>query len=127
MTTVPSDQYTVENFWSSEEEAQAGLTGIYQVLRGYHANQILYSSQVTPNSSRFVDPGGWRSLARGVAQTTNPLYQSAWDNNYRGIGRANTVIDNVNTENLTETDPAIIDQIVGETKFLRAYFYFDLV
>ncbi|QGY43486.1 RagB/SusD family nutrient uptake outer membrane protein [Maribellus comscasis] len=127
LTTVPSDQYTVENFWSSEEEAQAGLTGVYQVLRGYHANQVLYSSQVTPNSSRFDDPGGWRSLARGVAQTTNPLFQSAWDNNYRGIGRANTVIDNVNTENLKETDTDIIDQIVGEAKFLRAYFYFDLV
>jgi hypothetical protein len=127
LTTVPSDQYTVENFWSSEEEAQAGLTGVYQVLRGYHANQILSSSQLTPNSSKFDDPGGWRSLARGVAQTTNPLFQSAWDNNYRGIGRANTVVDNVNEENLTDTDPGVIVQIVGEAKFLRAFFYFDLV
>jgi starch-binding outer membrane protein, SusD/RagB family len=127
LTTVPSDQYTVENFWSSEEEAQAGLTAIYQVLRGYYANQILYSSQLTPNSSKFDDPGGWRSLARGVAQTTNPLFQSAWSSNFRGIGRANTVIDNVNAENLMETDAGVINQIVGEAKFLRAFFYYDLV
>lgn len=127
LTTVPSDQYTVENFWSTEEEAHAGLTGIYQVLRGYHANQIFFSSQLTPNSSKFDDPGGWRSLARGEAQTTNPLFQSAWDSNFRGIGRANTVIDNVNAENLMETDADVINQIVGEAKFLRAFFYFDLV
>ncbi|MGQ8338765.1 RagB/SusD family nutrient uptake outer membrane protein [Sunxiuqinia sp. A32] len=127
LITVPSDQYTVENFWSSEEEAQAGLTGVYQVLRGYHANQILYSSQLSPNSSRFDDPGGWRSLARGVAQTTNPLFQSAWDANYRGIGRANTVIDNVNPENLADTDLSVITQIIAEAKYLRAFFYFDLV
>lgn len=127
LVTVPSDQYTVENFWSSEEEAQAGLTGIYQVLRGYHANQILYSSQVTPNSSRFDDPGGWRSLGRGTAISTNPLFLSAWSSNYQGIGRANTVIANVNSENLEDTDPAVIDQIVGEAKFLRAFFYYDLL
>ncbi len=127
LTTVPSDQYTVENFWSSGEEAQAGLTGVYEVLRGYPANQILFSSQLSPNSSRFDDPGGWRSLARGVAQTTNPLFLSAWSSNYRGIGRANTVIDNVNAENLVNTDPDVIDQIVGEAKFLRAFFYLDLV
>lgn len=127
LTTVPSDQYTVENFWSSEEEAQAGLTGVYQVLRGYPANQLLFGSQLSPNSSRFDDPGGWRSLARGVAQTTNPLFQSAWSSNYRGIGRANTVIDNVNAENLASTDQGVIDQIIGEAKFLRAFFYFDLV
>lgn len=126
LTTVPSDQYTVENFWSSEEEAQSGLTSVYQTLRGYHTNQIFSSSQLTPNSSRFDDPGGWRSLARGMAQTTNPLFQSAWSSNYLGIGRANTVIDNVNAENLINTDPNVIEQIVGEAKFLRAFFYFDL-
>ncbi len=126
LDTVPSDQYTVENFWSSTEEAQAGLTGVYQTLRGYPANQILFSSQVTPNSSRFDDPGGWRSLARGSAETTNPLFQDAWNSNYNGIGRANTVIDNVNAENLKDTDPNVINQIVGEAKFLRAFFYFDL-
>lgn len=127
LTTVPSDQYTVENFWSSTEEAQAGLTGVYQTLRAYPASQIFSSSQLTPNSSKFDDPGGWRSLARGSAETTNPLFQNAWNNNYNGIGRANTVIDNVNAENLKDTDPKVIDQIVGEAKFLRAFFYFDLV
>lgn len=127
LVTVPTDQYTVDNFWSSTEEAQAGLTGAYQVLRNYPADQIFSSSQLTPNSSRFDDPGGWRDITRGTAISTNPLFLSAWRSNYEGIGRANTVIDNVNAGNLQETNQSVIDQVVAEAKFLRAFFYYDLV
>lgn len=127
ITTYPSDQYTVETFFATQEEASAALTGVYQILRGYHATQIMQNSQLTSESSRFDDPGGWRAIARGIALTTNPLFQSAWNSNYMGIGRANTLIDNVTVEKLETVDDDFIKQTIGEAKFLRAYFYLDLV
>ena len=124
LTTAPSDQYSVDNFWKSEEEAQAGLTGVYETLRGYSANQVFYSSQITPNAARFDNPGGWRDIARGLAQTTNELFASAWFSNYQGIGRANTLLANVDK---LEADAEVINEIKGQAKFLRAFFYADLV
>ena len=58
LSTTPSDQYTENNFWTSEEQAQASLTGVYETLRGYHANQIFFNSKITPNAVRFDNPGG---------------------------------------------------------------------
>lgn len=124
LSTIPSDQYTEENFWESEEQAQAGLTGVYEILRGYPANQIFYSPQITPNAVKFDNPGGWRDIARGLAQTTNPLFEDAWESNYQGIGRANTLLDNIDQVN---ADAELINEMKAEAKFLRAFFYADLV
>ena len=47
-----------------------------------------------------------------------------WRDNYEGILRANTVISLVPD---VDMDPDARDAIVGEAKFLRAYYYFELV
>lgn len=124
LTTQPADNYTQKNFWQTKEQVQAGLTSVYEVLRGYPADMILYSSQLTPNAVRFDDPGGWRAIARGEALATNDLFLRAWQSNYRGIGRANTVITNAEKANIDETAKK---QIIAEAKFLRAFFYADLI
>lgn len=124
LTTQPADNYTQKNFWKTKTQVQAGLTGVYEVLRGYPADMILYSSQLTPNAVRFDDPGGWRAIARGEALATNELFLRAWQSNYRGIGRANTVIANAKKANIDETAKK---QIIAEAKFLRAFFYADLI
>lgn len=50
-----------------------------------------------------------------------------WDANYTGIGRCNQAIANIPTFVETGLDAALADRLVGEAKFLRAYFYFNLV
>src|SRR5699024_11044034 len=85
---------------------------------------ILHSDVLTPNAAKFDDPGGWRAIARGEALTTNDLFESAWTSDYRGIGRANTVLANMDKAELAEN---VSDKIEGEAKFLRAFFYADLL
>ncbi|HEX5554213.1 MAG TPA: RagB/SusD family nutrient uptake outer membrane protein, partial [Chitinophagaceae bacterium] len=124
LTTPPADQYTQANFWKNEEEVEAGLTGVYEVLRGYSSDLIFHGDVLTPNAVKFDDPGGWRSIARGEALTTNVLFGSAWNSDYKGIGRANTVLANVDNADLASD---VSDKIKGEAKFLRAFFYADLI
>jgi len=124
LSTSPADQYTQENFWKNEEEVEAGLTGVYEVLRGYSSDLIFQGDKLSPNAVKFDDPGGWRSIARGDALTTNDLFENAWSSNYRGIGRANTVLANIDEANLGEE---VANKIKGEAKFLRAFFYADLL
>lgn len=124
LTTSPADKYTQTNFWKNADEVEAGLTGVYTVLRGYHASRIFNGDNLTPNAVRFDDPGGWRAIARGDALTTNVLFSDAWTSNYNGIGRANTVLANADLAGLAEGQA---ERIKGEAKFLRAFFYADLL
>lgn len=124
LTTAPADKYTQTNFWKNADEVEAGLTGVYTVLRGYHASMIFNSDNLTPNAVRFDDPGGWRAVARGDALTTNVLFSNAWTSDYNGIGRANTVLANADRAGM---EAAQAERIKGEAKFLRAFFYADLL
>jgi len=50
-----------------------------------------------------------------------------WDANYTGIGRCNQAIFNVPTFVDAGLDANLANRLVGEAKFLRALFYFNLV
>ncbi len=51
--------------------------------------------------------------------------KEVWEANYTGVGRCNQTIDKVPV--FTGLDPALADRYVGEAKFMRAYYYFNLV
>lgn len=123
LSTTPSDQYTSETFWQTEEHLNAGIAGVYQTLRGQPAAAIRLRPNITSNSLSYHDPGGWRAVARGLAIPTNALFQNTWTSGYQGIGRANTVIEFAGN---VDVDQNRIDEVVAEAKFLRAFYYADL-
>jgi len=50
-----------------------------------------------------------------------------WDANYEAIGRCNQAIENVPKFLEVGLDSNLSNRLVGEAKFLRAYYYFNLV
>ncbi|EPR67658.1 putative nutrient binding outer membrane protein [Cyclobacterium qasimii M12-11B] len=119
----PTDQYSVETFWVTEEHASAGLTGCYQVLRSMFG-ALYETDMVTPNAWGYNENGGLGPLARGVQLTTDPALAGKWDASYAGIGRTNTFLDNIDGVTM---DGNLKTRMIGEAKFLRALYYFHLV
>ncbi len=56
------------------------------------------------------------------AGNTGP--SSVWQGYYRGVYRANTAIQNIAD---IDMDVSLRDRLLAENKFLRAYYYFNLV
>ena len=87
------------------------------------------SSITSDDADKGSDPGDLGTDKDQMdALTYGPTSLSpkeVWDANYTGIGRCNQAIDKVPT--FTGLDPALATRYVGEAKFLRAYFYFNLV
>ncbi len=50
-----------------------------------------------------------------------------WEANYEAIGRCNQAIYNIPNFVEVGLDQALADRLVGEAKFLRSYYYFNLV
>ena len=120
----PTDQYSVETFWKTEEHATAGLSGCYQVLRSvYSGGWVFETDMITPNGWGYNENGGTGPLARGVHTTTDGTIAGRWNVNYEGVGRTNTFLDRIGNVTM---DESLKNRMSGEAKFLRALYYFNL-
>lgn len=114
----------VNDFYASTGQAELALNGVYSTLwdylykDGYHVilgdvpSEIV---QANTNRSEF-DLFSW-------TQSSSHL-NSYWIAAYSGINRANTLIDLIQQSDIDAADQA---KIVGQAKFLRGLFYFNLV
>lgn len=133
LDTVNPNNLAQETFFSNELQANEGLIATYSAIhaldlygRRYFFNHDLTSDDLDsgPNLQGELVP-----MFNFTFDASNPSIRDMWRGLYRGVQRANQVITNVNMEN--NKDPLFtqdeIDRIVAEAKFLRAFFYFELV
>jgi starch-binding outer membrane protein, SusD/RagB family len=62
--------------------------------------------------------------------SSNQAFNGQWTYDYEGISRANLAISYLTDDAVTTKiaiDPALKNRLLGETYFLRAFYYFDLV
>ena len=124
LDTISSDTYNEANWWKTETQAISSLNGCYAVLRNGQigGTSNLSMENVSPNSYNM---SGEIALATGNHTPGNVSdFMNKWDVNYQGIGRVNTLLDNIDKILM---DPALNERIKAEAYFLRALFYYNLV
>ncbi|MCM4173345.1 RagB/SusD family nutrient uptake outer membrane protein [Arenibacter sp. TNZ] len=116
-------QISAETFWKTESDAKLGIDGVYNRLQSYASN-YLYTDAVADNAYSNYPWEGFKAIADGTHDARGPgSIDWFWDDFWKGIGRANTLLDNIDA---VEMDEAIKTRMKGEALFLRAYFYFQL-
>ena len=124
LDTISSDTYNEANWWKTETQAISSLNGCYAVLRNGQigGTSNLSTENVPPNSYNM---SGEIALATGNHTPGNVSdFMNKWDANYQGIGRVNTLLDNIDKILM---DPELNKRIKAEAYFLRALFYYNLV
>lgn len=119
---------TPENFPTNEDDISQALAGIYSNLNKINNNpqmSFLYAAQLASDDA--LGGGGPND---GLMQAedllmnyTTDATNQYWIDRYDGISRANGVIESLEKVSLDETTKA---QAMGEAKFLRAFYYYDL-
>ncbi len=130
---TPLDQANVENSFQSAADANLAVMGVYDALQSnsYAEDMALLTELISDNAriqpSRQGDAGkgDYRELETFQITDQNNFLQNRWSAAYRGIARANNLLDKI--EQITFTDSTLKNQYIGEAKFLRSVFYFDLV
>ncbi|MBT30693.1 MAG: RagB/SusD family nutrient uptake outer membrane protein [Thalassobius sp.] len=115
------------NFYQDEDDFEQAVNATYNALDGYAVRQFMLSDI---RSDIIYSPGtgvrDWNPINNFESTlATNALMSSAWDENFNGVLRANTVLDEINESLVPDDDTR--NRLIGEAKFLRALFYFDLV
>lgn len=122
LTEEPTSFLTPGTFPANEKDAIAATNAAYSRL---YSSVISFYYAFTPSDVSFQG----RHNTRPVSYFTNLTSLNGdavvmWQRNYQGIARANTVIGLVPD---VEMDTELRSRLVAEAKFLRAFYYFELV
>jgi hypothetical protein len=124
----PISQMSIGGFFRNDLDFDQALSAVYNSLRGYPSREF-YLSDVRSDNIYGVGAMGVRdhepinNFAKTIA--ANVYMSEAWNSNYTGIMRANTVLDYIDNGNISSE--GLRKVIEAQTRFLRAFFYFDLV
>ncbi|SFC25354.1 Starch-binding associating with outer membrane [Parapedobacter composti] len=129
LDTIPTDRYTIENFWESEKGTIGALTACYNSLTksgtfGGTAT-VLWEETATPNAYNYDNSGGFNVIALGThtSATNSAIINDRWNHAYEGIGRCNMFLARVDRSPL---DESVKERMKAEAKFLRALYYYLL-
>jgi starch-binding outer membrane protein, SusD/RagB family len=125
LETEPTDFLTPVNYFQTETQIDAYLASVYDPLND---GTGWYREQFRTNLSEGTD----ESYNTSNTATPYPAHYSAgssdvnitafWTSLYRGIDRANTLLENLDKAPLSDAKRR---HVLGETKFLRAFYFFN--
>lgn len=131
LNQVPISSSTTATFYTQTNDFIQAANAIYNDLRGYPDRQLNLSETRSDNLYAVSDGGvrdweGINSFHKTIS--ANPYVSEAWSANYNGIYRANVLLDQLKKggEQII-SDATLRKRLEAEAKFLRAFFYFDLV
>jgi starch-binding outer membrane protein, SusD/RagB family len=136
LSEIPQTARSAENFYKTSADFNNAVIGAYATFKdpglygngGTNASMLWLTEVVSDNSThgatKAVSNLSQFELDEFNISLSNTVTTAAWTGNYIGIGRANTILDKLPGATF---DEALKARYEGEARFLRAFFYFNLV
>lgn len=130
LTTEPKAQLTTAAFFETEAQAIQATNATYSMLRHWEVHVFSFIgltdivSDDATKGSVPADAGFLLDIDDLNFDPGNIAFSTVWGGYYKGIYRANVAIQGIPSVSGSETLKA---RLIGENKFLRAYYYFFLV
>jgi len=126
ITFVSSDQ-----FYATEDNFTQALNGAYSSLRGIFDSGYIMGEMRSDNThynykenDRGLQNVDKEDIDGFVDDPTNRYTSTKYVACYKGISRVNVILDRIKAANFGDDAK---NEIIGEAKFLRAFYYFELV
>ncbi len=122
-----------DNFYQNESEVMQGLIAAYDVIQwgntgGYTMKMPLLSAasdDTGAGGSDASDQPSWVAYDNFTLDSRIGPQGGLWSKNFTGVNRSNVILSKI--ENAPNLSAGFKSRVIAEAKFLRAYFYFDLV
>ena len=131
LDTSPKGELTSGNFFQTPDQAVQATNATYSQLRNFSVHVFSWLGMTdiasddatkgsTPDDASFL-----LELDRRTFNASNGAFRGTWGGYYTGIYRANIALANI--PSVDDMSPELRDRLIGENRFLRAYYYFYLV
>ncbi|WP_160713136.1 RagB/SusD family nutrient uptake outer membrane protein [Chitinophaga solisilvae] len=122
--------YTEDTYFTKPEHARASVNAIYQSLRaplssGFGGGAWTMTEFATGQAATDLGQAVSSYFIKDLNNTADNAYgESYWKNYYTGIANANLSLARIPGINM---DKAEARRLLGEARFLRAWYYFNLI
>lgn len=133
LTEEVRGQQNLDTYFQSEEDCKSFINGCYQAITfggWWNINTVWLLSEMCSDDgwmgNTSQSQSDYISLAhyQGTGQS-NGAISNFWQYRYKGILRCNVAIERISEAKLA--DGTLKNRLVAEARFLRAFFYFELV
>lgn len=114
-----------EDFFNSEQDYQDALIGAYDLLQSTYLNVMLgeiASDNTLAGGESATDVPGIQEVDDMIHTPVNSQLRDIWSWMFAGVNRANYIL-----EFQDKTDFTGKNEVIAQARFLRAYYYFELV
>lgn len=135
LNQLPISQGTTATFYHSPSDFIQGVNAVYNDLRGGtnlpgYPDRLLNLSEIRSDNiyGVSVTVRDWDPINDfSPSIVSNTYVEEAWSTDYNGIFRANTVLDQIAKNGSLINSSALATRLQAEARFLRAFYYFDLI
>ncbi len=125
--TEITPQYTLgaQNYFNSEYDYNQALIAVYDMLQSSYINVLMgeiASDNTLSGGESATDVPGFQQIDQMSHTPVNAQLKNLWDWMFAGVARANYIM-----QYKDKTDFEGKEKIIAQTRFLRAYFHFELV
>lgn len=121
-----------ENFFQTAQDAEQALNAVYDVIgqKGYYRDGIFPLGESSSDNidEQTGDNGDYGFHYKAISDyrwvPDNPYFQARWYDSYKGIFRANILLEKIPD---IEMDEETRRRFVAEAKVLRSLYYFTLI
>lgn len=122
-------QIYYDNYYQTEDDAITAVNAVYDVLGAVnqYSSYLWLIQDISSddcNARPTLNDPNLHEFNNYTIKTTNNYLGEIWKGSYLGISRANVVLEKVPG---IDMDTAVQSRLLGEARFLRALFYFNLV
>lgn len=125
------NELSPETFFESETQLRDATNVIYAPMqsKAMYGRQYFFSNDLMAQECEGLGSlgGDLREYIDHTWTSSHSAVQTQWNNKYQGIHKANFVIGNIDKVPETAISTEQRKQYLGEAKFLRANYYFELV
>lgn len=125
----PISDLTESSFYSNTNDFLQAVNGVYSKLTSY-PSQVLWLGEMRSDNINAIHDGNrdWQGVNDFLPTiTTTGFVLDAWRDNFNGIFNANSTLEALKTKGNVITDATLRSRLEGETRFLRAFYYFQLI
>ncbi len=129
----PLDEFSTEQFWTTEKDAMLALTAVYRGNITMNATHtvvtdwwdyvgLIWLDFATDNAyDKRGDNSVFHTLSNGTLTPSNITVREYWQSSYAKIARCNDFLANINK---VAMDVSKKERLIAEVRFIRACQYF---